>query len=128
MDIFRLVSFALAAVMLLKLVTQHGDKGHSVAVRIFVTALLLALIIPELKHIFDIIRNLAERMQLKDTYLLIVFKIIGVAYLAEFGYQLCKDAGEDSIGNSIQLAGKVMILILATPIALALIELVTNLL
>jgi stage III sporulation protein AD len=63
-----------------------------------------------------------------SAYLDIIFKIIGIAYLAEFGYQLCKDAGEEAIGSKIQFAGKVMIFVISSPIILALVELITELL
>ncbi len=65
---------------------------------------------------------------MEGAYLTIIFKIIGIAYISEFGYQLCKDAGEDGIGSKIQLAAKVMIFVVAAPVILALMELITQLL
>lgn len=127
MDILRLVGFGLAVALMIGLISDQ-NKTHGSLIRLFGASLLLILIIPQLTVVFDIIRDLAEKINLDNTYLMIVFKIIGVAYIAEFGYQLCKDAGEESIASKIQLAGKVMILVLASPIALALIELITQLL
>lgn len=127
MDILKLVGFGLAVVIMIVLVSEQ-NKTHGTLIRLFGAVLLLIIIVPQLAIIFDILRDLSDKIQLEDTYLMIIFKIIGVAYISEFGYQLCKDAGEESIGSKVQFAGKVLILVIASPIALALIELVTQLL
>lgn len=126
MDILRLVGFGLAVVFLIIFVSDQ-NKTYGGLIRVLGGVIILLFIIPQLRVVFEIIMDLSEKIKLNDTYLMIVLKIIGVAYIAEFGYQLCKDAGEESIANKIQLAGKVMILVLASPIALALIELITQL-
>lgn len=127
MHIIRIVTFAVATMMMLKLTVNHGEKGYSVPIRTFASALLLSLIIPEIRVVLGLVEKIGGLMTLKETYLLIVFKIIGVAYIAEFGYQLCKDSGEEALGAQVQLAGKVIILVLASPIAYALVELITKL-
>nr|WP_307990399.1 stage III sporulation protein AD [uncultured Niameybacter sp.] len=125
MDIMKLTGFALAAVILTLFVGENHKMAGNL-IRIFACSLLLILILPQLQVIFSIIHDLSTKMSLDDTYLKIIFKIIGIAYIAEFGYQLCKDAGEGAIGSKVQLAGKVLILVLASPIILALIELITQ--
>ncbi|MEG0318389.1 MAG: stage III sporulation protein AD [Niameybacter sp.] len=126
MDIIRLTGFALAAVILSLFVGEsHRTAGN--LIRIFACSLLLILILPQLGVIFSIITDLSTKMSLEDFFLKIIFKIVGIAYVAEFGYQLCKDAGESAIASKVQLAGKVLILVLASPIILALIELITQL-
>ena len=126
MEIMKLVGFALAAVILTLFIgEQHKMSGNLIS--IFACSLLLILLLPQLQVIFAIINDLSTKMSLEDTYLKIIFKIIGIAYIAEFGYQLCKDAGESAIASKVQLAGKVLILVLASPIVLALIELITQL-
>jgi stage III sporulation protein AD len=56
-----------------------------------------------------------------------VLKIIGIAYIAEFGAQIVRDAGQESIASKIELAGKVLILVLAIPIISIIIETVMKL-
>ena len=48
-------------------------------------------------------------------------------YIVEFGAQISRDAGEDAIASKIELAGKVIIMVLAIPIMLALLELIIKL-
>jgi stage III sporulation protein AD len=45
-------------------------------------------------------------------------------YIAEFGAEICKDAGESAIASKIELAGKVIIVVMAVPIITSLLDLV----
>jgi len=54
--------------------------------------------------------------------------VMGVAYLAGFGAQICRDAGESSLGIKLELAGKIIILFLAVPIMVAIMEMILRLL
>ena len=51
-----------------------------------------------------------------------LIKIMGVAYVAEYGAQICKDAGENSLGSKVELAGKLTILSLSVPVVLVILE------
>jgi len=57
-----------------------------------------------------------------------ILKIIGIAYIAEFGAQMTRDAGQGAIASKIELAGKVLILVMAVPIIQIIIETVIDLL
>ena len=51
----------------------------------------------------------------------------GVAYLAEFGSALCKDAGQSAISGQIELVGKLAILAISMPVVTALFETIAGL-
>jgi len=61
------------------------------------------------------------------TYLQTLLRIVGLAYLAEFGAQVCRDAGEGNIAARIEFAAKVIILVLAVPIIVAVMESILSL-
>lgn len=63
-----------------------------------------------------------------DVFLRTVLKIIGVAYIAEFGAQIVRDTGQESIASKIELGGKILILFMAIPIIRVIIETVLQLL
>ena len=60
-------------------------------------------------------------------YLKLIVKIVGLAYLAGFGAQICKDAGENGIAAKIELAGKIFILTMGIPIMVGLLDLILQL-
>ena len=57
-----------------------------------------------------------------------MLKITGVAYIAEFGVQACKDAGENAIASKVELGGKVIMLGLCVPVVINLLELLSSIL
>ncbi len=74
------------------------------------------------------LEKIAKSANMNMMYLQTILKIIGIAYIAEFGAQIAKDAGQAAIASKIELAGKVLILVLAIPILTAVIEMVLSLL
>jgi stage III sporulation protein AD len=61
-------------------------------------------------------------------YVETIVKIIGIAYIAEFGAQITKDAGQGAIASKIELGGKVLILSMAIPILTVIIETIISML
>lgn len=55
-----------------------------------------------------------------------ILKIIGIAYIAELGANLTKEAGLSAVAKNIELAGKVFIILLAVPIITAVVEAILN--
>ncbi len=127
MNILQVVSFAAIGVVIVKFLQQIGGNSH-LYVRVIVGLTIFTVASSQLDIVFQIIQQLASKINMEGTYLTIIFKIMGIAYISEFGYQLCKDAGEEGIGAKIQFAAKVMIFVVSAPIILALIDLITQLL
>jgi stage III sporulation protein AD len=50
--------------------------------------------------------------------------LIRQAYVSEFAAQTCRDAGEDSLAAKVEMGGKVLVLAMASPVIVALVELV----
>ncbi len=74
------------------------------------------------------LERIATNANINMMYLQTILKIIGIAYIAEFGAQIAKDAGQAAIASKIELAGKVLIMVMAVPILTAIIEMVISLL
>ncbi len=88
---------------------------------------IFMLLIGKIGAVIDVLKRLAENSGMENIYLKTVLKIIGIAYIAEFGAQIVRDAGQESIASKIELAGKVLILVLAIPIISIIIETVMKL-
>lgn len=73
------------------------------------------------------LEDLAERANINQVYLQTILKIIGIAYIAEFGAQIAKDAGQGSLAGKIELAGKILIIVMAIPIITVIIETIIQL-
>ena len=81
----------------------------------FVTIVFLVLM-PQFSSAFQALTALAREASVSSLYLNPVLKTIGVAYITSFGVQISREAGEEAISAAIELAGKLVILLIALPL------------
>ena len=126
MEILQIVGFGLVATILIVLLKNQRPE---IALQLSVAAgvLIFLLLATKIKAVIDVLNDLATHAQVNSYYLSTVLKIVGIAYLAEFGAQVCKDAGEGAIGAKIEFAGKILVMVLALPIIVAITESVIRL-
>lgn len=115
MDMVQVVGIGMTAV-LLTLVVRRSHPELAVQITIVVAGIVFFLVLDKLRMIIDLFTEMAKRAGIGEMYLIILLKIIGISYLVEFGAQICRDAGEGAIASKVELAGKVMILVMAVPI------------
>lgn len=125
MDIVQIVSIGLVAAVLAIMLRQQRPE-IAVVLTIAAGAVIFFMVAGKLLSVVQALNQLMHKAQLDNIYFGTVLKIIGIAYIAEFGSQICKDAGESSIASKIELAGKILIMVLALPIVLAVFDLITS--
>jgi len=118
MDILKIVSFSLMVLFVLLLFKEEREDIR-ILISIAASALLLLLIFPQVKSLLYIIEELSIKAKIDFLYIKIIFKVIGITYLATFCSEICKDAGERSLASKVEIAAKIMILIQAVPIMMA---------
>ena len=84
--------------------------------------------ISKLQYFVDMIETIRMYIGLDVAYIEIIFKIIGISYVAEFSADVCKDCGYSSMANQIHVVGKLTVLCISMPIILALLETINNIL
>ena len=80
--------------------------------------------ISKLETILDAIKQVQAYIKINHVYINTLMKMIGITYISEFSSGICKDAGYGSLGNQIEIFGKLSILAVSMPILLALMEMV----
>ncbi len=127
MTVFKIVGVALVAVAAsLVLRAYRPELGLQIAVAAGV--LILVLTLDELAAMSGFLGEVLGRFQIDTGYLKVMLKVIGVAYLAQFAADLCRDAGEGAVAGKVELAGRVLILALCLPVLAAILELVSSIL
>ena len=89
--------------------------------------LLLSLSLGKMREVVDIVHRVEEYLGNSSMYVGILLKIIGITYVAEFGANLCNDAGYGAVANQKEFYGKLMILAVSIPILMTLIETIGSL-
>ncbi|WP_418222514.1 stage III sporulation protein AD [Clostridium isatidis] len=121
MEIIQIVAFALSTLFLYLI---FKDRRSDIALLISATAgvLILLLVIGQLSEIIYFIKNISSKTNIDIVYIGVVVKILAIAYLATFCSEICKDAGASSIGSKVEFSAKILILALAVPILMAVLD------
>ena len=127
MEMIQIVGFGLLATVLI-LVIKEQKPMFAFLLATFAGLFIFLYVIGKIEAIISVLEDLANRSGIPSIYLKTVLKIIGIAYITEFGAQIIRDAGQESIASKIEFAGKIFILVMAIPIISVIIETVIGLL
>lgn len=115
MDIFKVVAFGIVSTVLIVLLKeQRGDIA--LILTIFSSLAIVLFAINKIGEVITLLDNLANNSGINKEYLVIIIKVTGIAYIVEFGKNICIDAGQTSIATKLEMAGKVIIVSLSIPI------------
>lgn len=127
MDIAKIVGIGLLAGILINLLKQHKPE-LAMQLSIATGVMLFILMVSRVMDVVEVLQTLGTKAKLDQAHMGAVLKIIGIAYVADFGSQVLQDAGEKSVASKVEMAGKVLIMLLAVPIVLAIADTVMKLL
>lgn len=128
MIIISIVGIGIVSTVLAVLLRQSKKPELALLVSLATGIVIFSMILDKLKYVMEVLNNLVTKTNIEFAYFSVIIKIIGIAYIVEFGAQISRDAGEEAIASKVELGGKVVMMILALPILLALIELITKIL
>ncbi|WP_227765981.1 stage III sporulation protein AD [Zhaonella formicivorans] len=128
MEILQLLGLGLVATVIIVFLKQYNSGTSAILISAVVGLFIFIAMLDQIGYVILVIQELAQRANVNQFYLGIMLKIIGIAYIAEFGAQVCKDAGESSIAGRIEFAAKVIVMVLAMPIIAAVLETIIRLL
>lgn len=115
MDIFKIVLIALLAVVMILIIKQTRPE-IAVLVSIITITILFLFSIDKVGQVIELLNRLSESTGLSSNLLNILLKIVGIAYITEFGANICKDVGESAIASKVQFAGKCVIIVMGVSI------------
>ena len=118
MLILKIVCIAFIT-LFINLYLRHSKSELNVLLLLACGALIFLMLIAPVKEIIDFVTTVAGRADVDSVYIGIVIKILAIAYIASFCSALCKDANADSLASQVDFSGKVMILLLAVPVLMA---------
>ncbi len=121
MEIFKVVSLGLIGMFIYMLFKDRRDV-IAVLISLVTGTIIVIFVLDKIFSVFSFMQEISNKANIDTAYINIVFKIIGIAFVTSFGSEICKDAEASNIAHKIELSGKVMILVLAIPILMSLLE------
>ena len=126
-DLLKIVAVALVSAFAYIIVKQTKPE-MAIFITLVGSILIITMTVNSLKSVVSSFWGIFKSTGVDTVLLTALFKIIAIGYIAEFGANLCVDAGASSIADKILFSAKIIILMLALPIITKVVDLVIGLL
>ena len=125
MDItlIQLVGLAVIAMFIAVFLKKYQPE-ISVLICLGLGIFLFFYLIQAFESTFLFLQSLSEMINL--TYVSVLLKLIGIAYICEFASGICKDAGYQSVSGQIEMAGRVSMLLISLPVMRSIIQTISE--
>ena len=108
--------------VLMGLLVKEMNPQFAIYISMISCILIFFYAIKQMGFLKNAFTMLQRMVQMEDSYLRILLKMIGVTYIADFTANLCRDAGYSAIAGQVEFFGKISLLALSIPVLTALLE------
>jgi len=126
-EIFKIIGLALITTIGVIIVKQIKPE-IAIFVGLAGSIIIFLYLINLLEQVFDLFNYILDATNINGEMFAILLKIVGVGYITEISANICADSGNNAVASKVQLAGKLVIFVLAIPIITNLVEMITELL
>ena len=127
MEVIKIIGIALVSLIIIILLKQYKPE-FAIYISLLSGVLILILVMDKLTGIINLLQSLASKVSINSTFLSLLIKITGIAFLSEFAVSICKDSGEAAIANKIEVGTKIIIISMSIPIITSLLEIILKIL
>lgn len=126
MEVVKIVGIAIFAVIMIIILKSY--RPEIALILSIVTGIgIMLYAIYKMAPVVNVLNDLVNKSGINTQFLMIIIKVIGIAYIVEFGKNICVDAGQTSIATKLEMAGKVIIVVLTIPLISSLVNVLTGL-
>lgn len=126
MDALKIAGLSVCAAMMGMLLRRLRPEAGA-ALSLGAGALMLLAMLPGIRQAISGVVSLGQMGGLPQGYLAQLLKVGGISILMDFAAQTCRDAGENGLAMKAELAGRVMLILLALPFMQALLTQILSL-
>ncbi|HIQ98003.1 MAG TPA: stage III sporulation protein AD [Candidatus Limivivens merdigallinarum] len=108
--------------ILIAMLLKETAPQFSVYISLASCVLIFFFALERLSYLGSSLREIQGLVEIEDSYLKILLKMVGVTYIADFSSSLCKDAGYSAIAGQIEFFGKISLLSLSLPVFVTLLR------
>lgn len=126
MKIIEISALAIIAA-LISLMLKQKFPEISMAVSLAASSLILILVISQAGAVIAQVKEISALGNIEDSNLEIIFKALGICFLTQFACDACADAGQKAIASKLELFGKLAVLVVALPLIMQILNIVTSL-
>ena len=126
MEVIKIVGVSIFAVIMIIILKNYRPE-MALVLSIITGIGIMFYAISKMSSVINVLNDLVSKSGVNTDFLLIIIKVIGIAYIVEFGKNVCIDAGQSSIATKLEMAGKVVIVVLTIPLISSLVNVLVGL-
>ena len=126
-EIIKIIGIGLTALVIIIILKQYKPE-YAIYASIIAGIIILFFAMDKISGIVNLLQSISDKTYINKTFLSILLKITGIAFITEFAVSICSDAGEKAIASKIEIGSKVIIVTLSIPIITSLLELIIEIL
>ena len=126
-ELTKIIGIGLLTLVIIIILKQYKPE-FAIYASIIAGILILVIAFEKMTGIIELLQTISNKTYINKSFLTILIKITGIAFLTEFAVSICKDSGESAIASKIELGSKVIIISMSIPIISNLMELILNIL
>lgn len=126
MEVIKIVGISIFAVIMIIILKNYRPE-MALVLSIITGIGIILYAISKMSSVINVLNDLVSKSGVNTDFLLIIIKVIGIAYIVEFGKNVCIDAGQSSIATKLEMAGKVVIVVLTIPLISSLVNVLVGL-
>ena len=123
MDVIKISLLGIVAV-LPAILLKNIKNEYAVLMSIAVMLIIFGFAVARIQVVVDAINRLLVGIKIETRYVVIILKMLGITYVAEFSAAICRDAGFGAVASQIEIFAKISLLVTGIPIINALISMI----
>lgn len=124
-NIYSIILLAVAGVLIV-IAIKNFSHQYSKLTAIALGITLGGFVLAELLGVINIIKSIAQSTNINAAWLKSIFKICIIAFLGQWGTQICRDAGENAIADKLETAVGITVVIICQPYFVQIISLASE--
>ena len=126
-SVIKIIGIGLIALITIIILKQYKPE-FALYISIIAGVIILYMILDKLEGVINLLKSISNKSGVNSEFLGLLLKITGIAFLAEFAINICKDSGEGAIASKIEMGSKIVIVSMSIPIISNLLEVIMKLL
>lgn len=126
-ELTKIIGIGLLTLVIIIILKQYKPE-FAIYASIIAGILILVIAFEKMTGIIELLQTISNKTYINKSFLTILIKITGIAFLTEFAVSICSDTGEKAIASKIEIGSKIIIITMSMPIITSLLELVVEIL
>ena len=122
-SIIKIIGIGLISVILIGIIKQYRPE-FVIYVLLISGVIIIYMVLDQFTNIINLLKEISNKTKFNNQFLGLLLKMTGIAYLSEFAISICKDSGESSIANKMEMGSKLLLISMSIPIISNLLEVI----